>query len=66
MFTKCEAENHAAAMTALHNELWLVFRTPADAPCNQYPANLFNTGRYATCPAYDRKEYAAEGAIFAA
>lgn len=59
-----QATAYAKRMTALHGEPWLVFRTPDDAPCNQYPGNVYNTGRYHTCRASERADYEAGGAVF--
>ena len=42
----------------------LIFKTPKDAPCNQYPNNIYNTGHYMLCPADERAEYEAGGAVF--
>lgn len=64
MMTRKQAKAHAALMKQIHGEEWLIFKTPAHAPINQYPANIYNVGPYATCAASDRAEYEAEGAQF--
>lgn len=65
MFSLKEAKQIAANMSE-GDEPYLVFRTPADAPCNQYPANIYNRGRYAICKASERAEYEAGGCEFVA
>lgn len=64
MMSLKQAKAHADNMSQLHGAPWLVFRTPATAPCNQAPANTFNAGRYAACPASERAEYESGGAVF--
>lgn len=63
MFTLKQAQAQAADLST-DGETWLVFKTPADAACNQHPANLFNKGRYCVCPASERNAYEAGGAQF--
>lgn len=64
MLTKAQAQAHADNMTDLHGEPWIVFRVPDNALSNQKPYNLHNTGRYYACPAAERAEYEAAGAVF--
>jgi hypothetical protein len=66
MMTKKQAEAYAARMANLHGSPWLVFKTPDNAACNEHPANIYNSGRYATCPASERADYEAGGAQFLA
>lgn len=64
MFTLKQARAQAAHLSALHGTPWLVFETPADAQCNQFPFNVHNAGRYAVCEADERADYEAGGAKF--
>ena len=64
MMTLKKAIKHAEQMETLHGEPWLVFITPAGAPCNHGAAALFNEGRFACCRASERDDYAAGGAQF--
>lgn len=64
MYTLKFAKKEAASLTKIHGEPWLVFRTPDGAPCNQYPANVFNKGRYAVCKASERRDYEMGGCEF--
>lgn len=64
MMTLPDAKLRAEALGHLTGEPHLVFRTPADAPCNQAPANLHNKGRFAVCRASERDDYEAGGAEF--
>ena len=66
MFTKTLAHRYADEMAKLHDEPWIVFRTPDGAAFNQHPANLYNSGRYAACAASERAVYEAGGAEFEA
>ena len=59
-----QAKAHAKAMTALHGEQWLVFITPAAAPCNHGPAAIYNKGRFLACRASEKADYEAGGASF--
>lgn len=64
MLSKKEALAHAKQMSELHNEPWIIFKTPKGAAINQYPLNIYNTGRYATCRLSEREEYEAGGCEF--
>ena len=64
MFTLKQAKAKAAFFTELHGEPWLVFKVPASAPCNEHPANVYNTGKYSYCKASERADYEAGGAVF--
>lgn len=64
MLTLKQAQKQARSLSAMHGERWLVFKTPATAPCNQHPANLFNKGRFAVCRNSERADYEAGGADF--
>lgn len=64
MMSLKQAKAHAKAMTDLHGEQWLVFVTPASAPCNQGAAAIYNKGRYMACRESERAEYEAGGAVF--
>lgn len=64
MMTLKQAKKYAANLSALRGEAWLVFKTPDSAPCNSYPANVHNTGRYHACKASERVEYEHGGAVF--
>lgn len=64
MMTLKQAKAHAQAMTEMHGEPWLVFKTPAAAPCNTKPFSTYNQGRYAVCRASERADYEAGGAVF--
>lgn len=58
------AKRHAVAMAKLHREPWIVFITPASAPCNHGAAAIYNTGRFLACRLSERADYAAGGATF--
>lgn len=64
MFTLKQAKRHAQQMADLHREPWVVFITPANAPCNHGPAAIYNTGRFLACRMSERDEYEAGGARF--
>lgn len=64
MMSLKQAKAHAKAMTELHGEQWLVFITPADAPCNHGALAIYNKGRFAACRESERAEYEAGGATF--
>lgn len=64
MMSLKQAIRHARKMTDLHGEQWLVFVTPASAPCNHGPASLHNKGRFLACRASEQAEYEAGGATF--
>ena len=64
MYTLKQAKAYAANLAAIHKEPWLVFKTPATAKVNQYPANIYNKGRYLACKASERAEYESGGCEF--
>lgn len=64
MMTLKQAIRHAKSMRAAHGEPWLVFITPANAPCNQGIAAIHNKGRFLACRASERGDYEAGGASF--
>lgn len=64
MYTLKQAKAEAQSLSKIHNEPWLVFRTPDNAAINQYPANVFNKGRYAVCKASERTDYEMGGCEF--
>lgn len=64
MMSLKQAKAHAKRMTELHGEQWLVFITPASAPCNHGPASIYNKGRFLACRESERAEYEAGGATF--
>jgi hypothetical protein len=66
MFTLSQAKKQAAALAEMHGKPYLVFKTPANAICNQSPQNLFNTGNYCYCSADERNDYASGGVEFLA
>lgn len=66
MFTLLQAKKQAAQLSAMHGKPYLVFKTPANAICNQHPQNLFNTGVYCYCAADERDDYAFGGVEFVA
>lgn len=57
MYTLKQAREYAKNLSELHKEPWIVIKTPAEAKINQYPANLYNTGRYLACKQSERQEY---------
>ena len=64
MLTLKQARLNAKRMESITGKTFLVFEVPANAPCNEYPANVFNTGKYMTCKAEEKVAYEAGGARF--
>lgn len=64
MMTKRQALKYAEHMTQRHGEAWVVFKTPDDAPINQYLRSVGNTRRYFVCTEAERADYEARGAKF--
>lgn len=64
MMTLAEANRHAKNLQEITGREWLIFKTPDDAVCNQYPNNVVRTGQFATCRKSEREEYEAGGAEF--
>jgi len=64
MMTLKQAIRHANKMMAGQRVQWIVGMTPANAPCNQAPANTFNEGRWVAIRGDERADYAAGGMTF--
>lgn len=58
------AKRYAKQMATINGEPWIVFITPADAPCNQPGFSTYNEGRFAACPEAEKQVYMAGGASF--
>lgn len=66
MLTLKQAKHKAKMLTEAQGVKWVIFITPADAPCNQKPANFYNEGRFACCKESEVAECQAGGAFFPA
>lgn len=61
MLNITEARHQAAMHTLNKGEKWIVMETSADAPSNQHPANIHNTGPFIAVPRDEALAYAAGG-----
>lgn len=65
MFSLKTANQLVMQLESIHpGDRYLIFKTPANARCNTYPLNIYNTGPYGYCLESERQYYEQRGATF--